>query len=173
MKPVLFALALIAYSITGFAQYTAKLDERASVIFPSKPQQMAGLISQIQYSTLDKENKITAMATAIDAGQFGVDSAALAANYNNPLFVEMVLQSILGQYPGVGLVSKKKIAKGSFMGYEVSLANDTPCDKVPYSNIYAQILFAGTKVYALTVLALKNTDATGDRDKFYSSLKVN
>lgn len=173
MKSFLSTVAIIACSISGFAQYTSRLDERASVIFPSKPQQMDGLISQIQYSTLDKENKITAMATAIDAGQFGVDSATLTANYNNPLFVEMILQSILGQYPGVQVVSKKKIAKGSFMGYDVSLSNETPNDKVPYSNIYAQILFAGTKVYALTVLALKNTDAAGERDKFYSSLKVN
>lgn len=173
MKTLLFVLVFIASGINSFAQYTAKLDERASVVFPSKPQQMDGLISQIQYNTLDKENKITAMATAIDAGQFGVDSATLAANYNNPLFVEMILQSVLGQYPGVEVVSKKKVAQGSFMGYEVSLANDTPSDKVPYSNIYAQILFAGTKVYALTVLALKGTDAAGDRDKFYHSLKVN
>ncbi len=59
------------------------------------------------------------------------------------------------------------------MGYDISLANETPDDKVPYSNIYARILFAGTKVYALTVLALKDTDAAGDRDKFYHSLKLN
>ena len=172
MKSLLLTVAILACSISGFAQYTSRLDERASVIFPSKPQEMDGLISQIQYNTLDKENKITAMATAIDAGQFGVDSATLTANYNNPLFVEMILQSVLGQYPGVQVVSKKKIAKGSFMGYDVSLANETPNDKVPYSNIYAQILFAGTKVYALTVLALKNTDAAEARDKFYHSLKV-
>lgn len=173
MKSCLFLLSLFACSISSFAQYTTRLDERASVIFPSKPQQMDGLVSQIQYSTLDKENKITAMATAIDAGEFGVDSATLAVNYNNPLFVEMVLQSILGQYPGVKVVSKKKIAQGSFMGYDVSLANETPSDNVPYSDIYAQILFAGSKVYALTVLVLKHTDATTERDKFYRSLKVN
>lgn len=173
MKSFFLCLIVVAGSLQSFAQYTSRLDENASVAFPSKPQEMDGLISHIQYSTLDKENKVTAMATAIDAGQFGVDSATLSANYNNPLFVEMVLQSILGQYPGVQVVSKKKIAVGPFMGYDVSLANETPDDKVPYSRIYAQILFAGTKVYALTVLALKDTDAAGERDKFYRSLKLN
>lgn len=173
MKSFLIAAAATLFSLSTAAQYTAKLDTRASVVFPAKPQEMDGVVSRIQYTTLDKDNKITAMATAIDAEQFGVDSATLAANYNNPLFVEMIIQSVLGQYPGVQVVSKKKIARDAFMGYEISLANDSPGESVPYSNIYAQILFAGTKVYALTVLALKDVDAATDRDKFYRSLKIN
>ncbi len=173
MRSLALILLTLLCGFTAGAQYTARLDERASVVFPAKPQAMDGMVSQIQYSTLDKENKITAMTTAIDAGQFGVDSATLAANYNNQLFVEMITQSVLGQYPGVQVVAKRKIAQDAFMGYDISLANETPSGSVPYSTIYTRILFAGTKVYALTVLALKDADAQADRDKFYRSLKIN
>lgn len=167
------ALSLLLMSTgSAFAQYTAKLDMRASVVFPSKAEEMEGAASQILYNTLDKEHKITAMATAIDATQFGVDSATIAANYNNTLFVDLILQNITGQYGGMQLVSKKKIAKGKMMGYDVVLSNDTPSEKVPYKNIYAQVFFAGAQIYALTVLALDGIDAATDRDKFFNSLKV-
>jgi hypothetical protein len=70
------------------------------------------------------------------------------------------------------LVSKKKIAVGKLMGYDVVLHNDAPTEEVPYKDIYAQVFFSGTKIYALTVLAEGNVDAASDRDKFFRSLKV-
>ena len=83
------------------------------------------------------------MATAIDASQYGVDSGMIAANYNNTLFVDIILQSITGQYSGMQLVSKKKIAIGKLMGYDIVLHNDIPTEEVPYKNIYAQVFFRG------------------------------
>jgi len=168
----LFAVLCSCLSYVGFAQYTAKLDSRASVVFPSKTQEMQGIASPIIYNTLDREHKITGMATAIDATDFGVDSTMIVANYNNTLFVDLILQNITGQYPGMNMVSKKKIAKGKMMGYEVVLKNETPSEKVPYKNVYAQVFFSGATIYALTVLALEGVDATADRDKFFNSLKV-
>lgn len=174
LKKFLPALVyLLALSTLGFAQYTAKIDYRASVIFPSKPKEMQEQGQQILYSTLDRDNKVTAMATAIDATQYGVDSGMIAANYNNVMFVDLILQNIIGQYSGMQLVSKNKIAIGKLMGYEVILRNDAPTEAVPYKNIYARVFFAGANIYALTVLAEDKTDATSERDKFFTSLKVN
>lgn len=172
MKSVLICSFLWMFGTCTYGQYTAKLDTRASVVFPSKTKEMQGAASQIIYNTLDKENKITAMATAIDATQFGLDSVMIVANYNNTMFVDLLLQNITGQYNGMQLVSKKKIAKGKLMGYDVVLNNETPNEQVPYKNIYAQVFFAGSAIYALTVLALDGVDATVDRDKFFNSLKV-
>jgi hypothetical protein len=172
MKLLTGIFCFLLYSFTSFAQYTAKLDLVASVVFPSKPKERLEQGQQILYSTLDRENKITAMATAIDASQYGVDSGMIAANYNNTLFVDIILQSITGQYSGMQLISKKKIAIGKLMGYDVVLYNDTPTEDVPYRNIYTQVFFSGARIYALTVLAEDKVDAATDRDKFFRSLEV-
>lgn len=173
MKFLSALTCLLVFSASGFAQYTARIDSRASVIFPSKPKEMQEQGQQILYSTLDPENKVTAMATAIDATQYGVDSGMIVANYNNVMFVDLILQNIIGQYSGMQLVSKNKIAIGRLMGYEVVLKNDAPTETVPYKNIYARVFFAGANIYALTVLAEDKVDAAAERDKFFISLKVN
>jgi hypothetical protein len=172
MKFIFPILIVLTASLSGFAQFTAKINAQASVVFPNKPKEMQEQGQQLLYNTLDRENKVTGMATAIDAAQYGVDSISLVANYNNTMFIDLILQNVIGQYSGMQLVSKKKIAVGKMMGYEVTLSNDAPSEKVPYKNIYAQICFAGTNIYALTVLAEDKVDATPERDKFFRSLKV-
>ncbi len=172
MRSTLLLLTLIGSSLFSYAQNTIKLDNRATVVFPGKTGEMQGATGPITYSTLDKDSKITGMATVIDASQFGVDSAMIAANYNNATFVDLILQGLLGQYPGVEVVSRKKIAKGKQMGYELDLQKDKPDETVPYKNLYAQIFFAGANVYALTVLTMEGVDATADKEKFFNSLKI-
>lgn len=173
MKSTFLLLLFLCSGLLNHAQNTIKLDSRATVVFPGKTEEMKGATGPITFSTLDKDNKVTAMATVIDASQFGVDSAMIAANYNNSGFVDLILQSLLGQYPGVEVVSRKKIAKGGQMGYELALQKDKPDEAVPYKNLYAQVFFAGANVYALTVLAEEGVDATADKEKFFSSLKIN
>ncbi len=172
MKPFLFSLLLLAAGLQSYAQNKVKLDTRASVIFPGKTEEMQGATGPILYSTLDKNNKVTGMATVIDATQFGVDSAMIAANYNNSGFIDLILQGLLGQYPGVEVVSRKKIAKRKQMGYELVLLKDKPDETVPYKNLYAQVFFAGSNVYALTVLAEDGTDASEDKERFFNSLTI-
>lgn len=172
LKTLLFSLALSGISLQAMAQNKVKLDTRASVEFPGKTQEMNGATGPILYSTLDKDNKVTGMATVIDATQFGVDSATIAANYNNSAFIELILQGLLGQYPGVEIVSRKKIAKHKQMGYELVLLKDKPDETVPYKNLYAQVFFAGSNIYALTVLAEENADASEDKERFFNSLKI-
>ena len=172
MKSLFAFFCFLLFGFSSFAQYTSKLDPVASVVFPSKPKERQEQGQQILYSMLDRENKITAMATAIDASQYGVDSGMITANYNNTLFIDLILQSITGQYSGMQLVSKKKIAVGKLMGYDVVLHNDAPTEEIPYKDIYAQVFFLGAKIYALTVLAEDKVDAAADRDKFFRSLKV-
>lgn len=172
MKFFLNLFLLITCCIPAFAQYTSKLDMRSSVVFPSKPKEMTQEGQRIQYSMLDLDNKVTAMATAIDASQYGVDSGMIAANYNNTLFVDLILQNITGQYSGMRLISKKKIAVGKLMGYDVLLTNDAPSESVPYKNVYAQVFFAGSTIYAMTVLSEKDKDDAAEREKFFRSLKV-
>lgn len=172
LKSLSLIVSLFALPIAGFAQFTAKIDSRASVIFPSKPKEMQQQGYPILYSLLDVENKVTGMATSIDASQYGIDSNTMVANYNNVLFVDLILQNIIGQYSGMQVVSKKKIAVGKLMGYEVVLNNDMPTEEVPYKSIYAQVFFTGTQIYALTVLAEDKVDATKERNKFFTSLKV-
>lgn len=172
MKSICAILIALTISLPCFAQFTAQINPQASVIFPNKPKEMQEQGQQLLYNTLDRENKVTGMATAIDAAQFGVDSVSLVANYNNTMFIDLILQNLVGQYSGMKLVSKKKITVGKMMGYEVTFSNDAPTEEVPYKNIYAQVCFAGTNIYALTVLAQNKVDATTERDKFFRSLKV-
>lgn len=173
MKVLSFlCLCLCGCLSAAFAQSKVKLDQRASVVFPGKTQEMQGATGPITFSTLDKEQKVTGMATVIDATQFGVDSSTIAANYNNSGFVDLILQGLLGQYPGVEIVSRKKIAKGSQMGYELVLQKDKPDQSVPYKNLYAQVYFAGANIYALTVLAEEGADASKEKEQFFSSLKI-
>lgn len=173
MKATLLLLALLCSSLLNHAQHTVKLDNRATVVFPEKTGEMQSETGPITFSPLDKDNKITGMATVIDVAQFGVDSAMIAANYDNATFVDLILQSLLGQYPGVAVVSKKKITKGTQKGYELALQKDKPDEAVPYKNLYAQLFFVGTNVYALTVLTMEGVDATADKEKFFTSLKIN
>jgi Ni,Fe-hydrogenase maturation factor len=172
MKAYLLLLVLSAATLQGNAQNKVKLDSRASVTFPGKTEQMQGATGPILYSTLDKDNKVTGMATVIDATQFGVDSAMIAANYNNSAFVDLILQGLLGQYPGVEVVSRKKIAKSKQMGYELTLQKDKPDETVPYKNLYAQVFFAGSNIYALTVLVEDGAETTEDKERFFNSLKI-
>jgi len=173
MKVLSFLLlCLTGYLPAAFAQHEVKLDSRASVVFPGKTQEMQGATGPITFSTLDDKQKVTGMATVIDATQFGVDSATIAANYNNSGFIELILQGLLGQYPGVEVVSRKKIARGNQMGYELALKKDKPDQTLPYKNLYAQVLFAGANIYALTVLAEEGADASAEKEQFFSSLKI-
>jgi hypothetical protein len=170
-KIILLILSIISYN-SSFAQYTAKLDDRSSVVFPSKPQEMNQDGQLILYSMMDKENKVTGMATVIDVTQYGVDSDAVAANYNNSMFVDIILQNVAGQFSGAELVSKKKVAIGKLMGYDVVFKNHHPTEEVPYENIYAHVMFAGAHIYALSILDVSGTDGSGFTDKFFGSLKV-
>jgi len=173
MKQFLFVLLAASLASSAVAQNRVRLDERATVLFPGKVEQMDSEAGLIRYSTLDRENKVTGMATVIDARQYGVDSAMIIANYHNPMFVDLILQGLLGQYPGVELISKRKIARGRFMGYELEFRNDRPDEKVPYRDLYAQVFFAGADIYALTVLAEdKATDTPLLKEKFFSSLDI-
>lgn len=156
----------------GFAQYTSKLDEHYSVVFPSKPQEMNQDGQIILYGMMDKENKVTGMATVIDVSQYGVDSNAVKANYNNSMFVDIILQNIVGQFTGAELVSKKKVAVGRLMGYDVVFKNYNPTEDVPYENIYAHVMFAGSHIYALSILDVPGTDGLSFTDKFFNSLKA-
>jgi anti-sigma28 factor (negative regulator of flagellin synthesis) len=172
MKFFLSLILIITTATAAFAQFNARLDRKSSVVFPSKPKEMQQEGQQILYSMLDRENKVTAMATAIDASQYGVDSGMIAANYNNTLFVDLILQNITGQYSGMRLESKKKIAVGKLMGYDVLLVNDAPSESVPYKKVYAQVFFAGSTIYAMTVLSENESDDGAEREKFFRSLKV-
>lgn len=172
MKTPLFLLLLLCCSWHGLAQNKVRLDSRATVVFPGKTEQMQGATGPITFSTLDKDNKITGMATVIDAQEFGVDSTTIAANYNNSMFVDLIIQGLLGQYPGVEVVSKKKISRGAQMGYELILQKDKPDEAVPYKNLYAQVFFAGSNIYALTVLAVEGVDASSEKEQFFNSLKI-
>lgn len=172
MKHLTLFLLLLNTTFGLYGQNEVKLDSRAKVTFPGKTQQMSGATAPIIYSTLDRDNKITGMATVIDAMQFGIDSTAIAANYNNTMFIDLILQNLVGQYPGVALVSKKKITMGKQMGYEVVLQKDKPDEEVPYKNLFARIFFAGSHIYALTVLAAEHVDAAQDRDRFFNSLVI-
>jgi hypothetical protein len=170
-KIVLLLLSIISCNAI-FAQYTSKLDNHSSVVFPSKPQEMNQDGQVILYGMMDKENKVTGMATVIDVTQYGVDSNAVAANYNNSMFVDIILQNVAGQFTGAELVSKKKVAVGKLMGYDVVFKNHNPTEAVPYENIYAHVMFAGSHIYTLSILDVPGTDGLVFTDKFFSSLKV-
>jgi hypothetical protein len=170
----LFILVLCLLSFANiFAQYKSQLSPRSSVVFPSKPQEMQKEGHVVLFSMLDKENKVTGMATAVDVSQFGVDSASMAANYNNTMFVDLILATVVGQYDGMEVVSKKKIAVGKLMGYDVVFKNSAPSKDIPYVNVFAHVLFAGSNIFAMTVLDEAGSDGSLFKDKFFNSLKVN
>lgn len=171
-KRLLLLLALLTGSRDSSAQQKINLDSRASVIFPGKTKEIPTETGPVTVSMLDKANKITGTATRIDATTFGIDSSTIAANYNNTAFIELILQGLLGQYPGVTVISRKKIARGKQMGYEVTLQKDKPDETVPYKNLYVQVLFAGARIYALTALAEEGADATEVKETFFNSLKI-
>jgi hypothetical protein len=166
----LLLLCLLSFGKLS-AQYKAQLNQHSSVVFPSKPQEMNQEGQLILFSLLDADNKVTAMATAIDVSQFGVDSSTIAANYNNSMFIDLILQNIVGQYTGAELVSKKKVAVGRLMGYDVVFKNH-PTPNIPYQNIYAHVMFAGSNVYALSVLDIPGSDGSKFMDRFFRSLQV-
>jgi len=173
MKFIYFTLFCLLPFGNIFAQYKSKLSTRSSVVFPSKPQELTKEGHVIYTSALDKESKVTGMATAIDVSQFGVDSSAIASNYDNTLFVDLILQTIVGQYDGMEIVSKKKVTIGRLLGYDLSFKNNNPPTKeLPYRNVYARVLFAGSNVFALTVLDEAGANGGVYKDKFFSSLKV-
>lgn len=168
---LLLLICLIGHN-NIFAQYIAKLDSRSHVVFPSKPQEMNQEGQIILYGMMDKGNKVTGMATVIDVSQYGVDSNALKANYNNSMFVDIILQNIVGQFTGAELVSKKKVAVGKLMGYDVVFKNQNPTEEVPYENIYAHVMFSGAHIYALSVLDVPGTDGFSYTETFFASLQV-
>lgn len=171
-KLIAFLICLLAFNGI-FAQYTAKLDYRSSVVFPSKPEEMHPDGQLILYSMMDKENKVTGMATTIDVSQFGVDSGSVVANYNNSMFVDLILQNIAGRFAGADMVSKKKVAVGKLMGYDVVFKNNNPTKDIPYQNIYAHVMFAGSHIYALSILDVPGIDGQPFTTAFFNSLKVN
>jgi hypothetical protein len=168
-----FLIALLWSCISvANAQNKVKLDSRATVVFPGKTQEMHSEAGPITYSTLDKDNKVMGMAAAIDISQYGIDSTAIAANYNNSMFVDLILQNVVGQYSGAELVSKKKVAKGNLMGYDVVFKNHNPTEEVPYDNIYAHVMFSGSHIYALSVLDVPGVSGLSYTEDFFNSLKV-
>lgn len=172
MKSIIFLLFCLLPVNKMLAQYKSQLNPNASVVFPSKPEEMHQDGQLILVSMMDKENKITGMATTIDVSQYGVDSNAVVSNYNNSLFVDLILQNIAGQFAGAYLVSKKKVAVGKLMGYDVVFKNNNPTKAIPYQNIYAHVMFAGSHIYALSILDIPGVDGIGFTEKFFSSLKV-
>lgn len=154
------------------AQYQATLYKGCTVTFPTKPQEMNQEGIPYLYNTLDKEHKVTALATMLDAAAYGMDSVLLAYNYNNPVFIDILVQSFLGQFAEVTIKYKQKIAEGKYMGYLIQLENDVPTEEIPYKDVYVKALFAGSKVYALAVLQEPNVAAGSLKDDFFASLKL-
>jgi hypothetical protein len=168
---LLFLFSLFVHS--SYAQYVARVDKRALVTFPTAPKEMNIAGNNMLYELLDKENTLTGMVTFIEGTDYGIDSATLAANYNNAYVIDLLLNEATSQFKGMELVSKRKIAKGRYMGYEVLLQNAGGDDHIPYRDLRAQLIICGSRVYALMVLA----ETRGQTDslpanKFFESLRI-
>lgn len=169
-------LLLILFTLgvqSSYAQYVARVDERAVVTFPTAPKERNIAGNNMLYNLLDKENTLTGMVTFIEGLDYSIDSATLAANYNNAYVIDLLLNEATSQFKGMELVSKRKIAKGRFMGYEVLLQNAGGANDIPYRDLRAQLIICGSRVYALMVLSeTKGQTDSLPANKFFESLRV-
>jgi hypothetical protein len=172
MKTICLSIVFALITALCFGQVKTSIDSRASVVFPSKVEQTQADGNTVWFSTLNEDFTIAGMAMVLDGKDFDLDSATLAANYNEPDFIQAIVDGMLGELQGVRLVNKKKISKSNKMGYDMVLVNDAPSESFPYKDLYVQFLFAGSQVYMVGVYAMEGKNATQERDKFFNSLII-
>lgn len=174
MKHILFAaLLLCCYVIPSRAQQTVQLDDHTSIVLPGTGESSKSEAGIAWYSALSggDRTKGMAMANLIAYSQLQLDSAQIAAHYNDAEFIKSMIDGMLGKLPGVQVISNKKITQSGRKGYEMELEKKVPDDQFPYKKVHIRMLFGGKGIYLLAVYLAENVDGEKQKTAFFKSLK--
>jgi hypothetical protein len=170
MRKQLLAFLLVPIFAFATAEWiTVKLDDRASISFPSQPETKDAGGNTIWSQDIDTTARC--MALTLDFVKFGLDSAMLAGQLQTDGFSEQFKGGILGQIPGASLVSEKSTTWNGRPVIEYVISKDSTGNN-PYDMMYNRNIFAGTKMYSLSFFEKKSKPQEALRNKFLSSFSL-
>lgn len=173
MKNILLLCSLFLSCTICNAQFKEKLNANASVSFPVAAEKGSSENNNYWVAQTEKDSLgIRLMAMVLDGKQYNLDAKTIAANYDQPEFIDAIVKGMLDNRNGITVISREKISKGPAKGYDIYMKNSSPDAEYPYSKIYTQFYFSGTMIYMLGVYTEEGADATALKNQFFSSFTI-
>jgi hypothetical protein len=168
-KQLLWLLLMLPLAAFTYAEWVSfKLDDRATINFPAQPETKDVNGNNMWLKDVDENGRC--MAMVVDFAKFGTDSAGLAAELQKEGTYEMFKNSMLAQMPGATAISDKVTPYKGRPGYQI-IVNATSANS-KLDRVYMQMVFAGTKMYALSFYEGSAKPQEANRNKFLNSLVV-
>ena len=169
MKKILLILAaFVLVSFTGADWVRTSLDQRASVLFPKKTEAQAVGNNQMWQQEVDSTERC--MALIIDFGQFGMDSAGVAAEMGKDENFDQFSESMIGQMEGATILAKDKVTENGRMVFKYTI-DVSGMKGMPFKRMFSRNVFVAEKLYSLSYYT-EGTEATPNTSKFLNSLEV-
>ena len=170
MRKTLFAfLFLPLFSFITADWITIKLDDRASIDFPSATEAKDMNGNPIWVQEISKDARC--MAMVLDFGQMGLDSAALADEMEKPEAFEQFKGGVVGQLAGASVISEKNTTINGRKVFEY-LIDMGKKDSSALNRMYNRNIFIGAKMYTLSFFEKNEKPQAELRNKFFNSFKV-
>jgi hypothetical protein len=168
-KTLLAFLFLPLFAFMASDWVTVKLDDRASIDFPSAtgPKDLNG--NTMWMHEISKDARC--MAMIVDFGQMGLDSAALLEEMSRPESFEQFKAGVAGQIAGSSVISEKNTSINGHKVFEY-LIDMGKKDTSALNRMYNQNYFIGAKMYSLSFFEKSHKPQAELRNKFFNSFKA-
>ena len=168
-KTLIAFLFLPLFAFVAADWVTIKLDDRASIDFPSAavPKDLNGNSMWLQ----DIGKDARCMVMIMDFSRMGVDSAALADEMSRPEAFEQFKEGVVGQMQGASILSEKNTAIHGHKVFEYLIDMGTK-DTSALDRMYNQNYFIGAKMYSLSFFEKNSKPQAGLRNKFFTSFTI-
>ncbi len=169
MKKILLILAaFVLVSFTAADWVRVSIDSRASVLFPKKAE--AQTVGQNQMWQQGVDSNERCMALIIDFGQFGLDSAGVAAEMGKEETFDQFSESMIGQMEGAEFVSKEKTTENGRLVFKYTV-DVSKMKGMVYKRMFSRNVFVGDKLYSLSYY-VDDTKPSANTARFLNSLEV-
>jgi hypothetical protein len=164
----LFLLPLLSFTVLEWQRVT--IDERATIEFPSAPEEKE--MSGNQVWVADDSPDGRCMAMLLDFEKFGMDSASLEQEFGKPETFDQFKSGILGQIEGSKVISESNTRTNGYRTfiYKIDMGKTDPDALNIMHNVN---IFVGRKMYSLSYYEKIGKPRDEQRKKFFASLKIN
>jgi len=162
---LLFSPALFS-SILPWEQ--VKLDENASISFPSKPDKTIFEGKQVWIASVDSTAQCMAMIT--DLKKMGLDANTLAERLKRKETYQTIKGGMLRGSPGAIALSESITTFKGKPAYILKL--DLKGEKEDFNIAYILTVYVNVKMYTFTFMEKYQNPHEADKNKFWNSLKL-
>jgi hypothetical protein len=167
-KFLLLILPIVCMSFIMQDWVTVSLDEKVSLAFPVKPEEVASDGSHVWNATDEAGSKY--LAVVVDFAAFGIDSATLAKQLQGTAFYKGFASSMLDKFEGATIVSEEITKLSGWPAYKMEV--QLPGKSGAATKLYGLNVFIGTKVYSSSFYEAEGPPQQANRAKFFNSLTV-